>query len=169
MTTKRGALLIAAVAATLLLSACSSPDTDDRRVTDARTSRWDENAGAPEASAFMHVTAPKGATEVKGAVQINPQEDIYLLSFVTSEKNAEGIAADLRPEEPLKVKKADFAPDGELFRHLGLAEPQTLKGARSAGVCPPCVKDDRRKKVQWIDIYVQALKDDQARVYLKAF
>ncbi|MFF5026481.1 hypothetical protein ACWCPJ_29280 [Streptomyces collinus] len=169
MTTKRGALLVAAVAATFLLSACSGPETDDRRVTDGRTSRWDENAGATETSAFMHVTAPKGATEVKGAVQINPQEDIYLLSFVTSEKNAEGIAADLRPEEPLKVKKVDFAPDGELFRHLGLAEPQTLKGSRSAGVCPPCVKDDRRKKVQWIDIYVQTLKDGQARVYLKAF
>lgn len=169
MTTRRGALLIAAVAATFLLSACSGPDTDDRRVTDGRTSRWDGNAGAPEASAFMHVAAPKGATEVKGAVQINPQEDIYLLSFVTSEKNAEGIAADLRPEEPLKARKVDFAPDGELFRHLGLAEPQTLKGARSAGACPPCVKDVRRKKVQWIDIYVQALKDDQARVYLKAF
>ncbi|MGW4272721.1 hypothetical protein ACWEGQ_10230 [Streptomyces seoulensis] len=169
MTIKRGALLTAAVAATLLLSACSTPDTDDRRATDGRASRWDENAGAPEASAFMNVTAPKGATEVKGAVQINPQEDIYLLSFVTSEKNAEGIAADLRPEEPLKVKTADFAPDGELFWHLQLAEPQTLKGARSAGVCPPCVKDDRRKNVQWIDIYVQALEDDQARVYLKAF
>ncbi|MGW0086895.1 hypothetical protein [Streptomyces sp. NPDC003393] len=169
MTTKRGALLIAAVAATFLLSACSGGDTGDRRATDRSTSRWDENAGAPEASAFMHVTAPKGATEVKGAVQINPQEDIYLLSFVTSEKNAEGIAADLRPEEPLKVKKADFTPDGDLFRHLGLAEPQTLKGARSAGVCPPCVKDDRRKTVQWIDIYVQTLKGDKARVYLKAF
>ncbi|BAC71461.1 hypothetical protein Save01_06851 [Streptomyces avermitilis] len=169
MTIKRGTPLIAALAATLLLSACSSPDTDDRRVTDGRTSQWDKNAGAPEASAFMNVTAPKAATEVKGAVQINPQEDIHLLSFVTSEKNAEGIARDLRSEEPLKANKADFAPDGELFKHLGLAEPQTLKGARSAGVCPPCVKDDRRKKVQWIDIYVQALKDDQARVYLKAF
>ncbi len=138
-------------------------------MTDGRTARWDENAGAPEASAFMNVTAPEGATEVKGAVRINPQEDVYLLSFVTSEKNAEGIAADLRPEEPLKVKKVDFAPDGELFQHLGLAEPQTLKGARSAGACPPCVKDDRRKKVQWIDIYVQALEGHRARVYLKAF
>ncbi|MCF4135687.1 hypothetical protein L1856_00190 [Streptomyces sp. Tue 6430] len=136
MTIRRGALLSAAVAAIFLLFACSSPDTDDRRATDGRTSRWDENAGAPEASAFMNVTAPKGATEVKGAVQINPQEDIYLLSFVTSEKNAEGVAADLLPEEPLKVKKVDFAPDGELFEHLGLAEPQTLEGARSAGVCP---------------------------------
>jgi hypothetical protein len=169
VTIKRSAPLIAALTATLLLSACSSPDTNDRRVTDGRTLQWDKNAGAPEASVFMNVTAPQGATEVKGAVQINPQEDIYLLSFVTSEKKAEGIAADLRSEEPLKVKKVDFAPDGELFKHLGLAEPQTLKGTRSAGVCPPCVKDDRRKKVQWIDIYVQALKDDQARVYLKAF
>ncbi|WP_312038361.1 hypothetical protein [Streptomyces galbus] len=169
MTTTRGALLVVAAAAALLLSACSGPDTDEHHATDGRTSRWDENAGAPEASAFMNVTVPEGATEVKGAVQINPQEDIYLLSFVTGERNAEGIAADLRPEEPLNTKKVDFPPDGELFEHLGLAEPQTLKGARSAGACPPCVKDDRRRKVQWIDIYVQALGDDRARVYLKAF
>ncbi|MFF6994789.1 hypothetical protein ACFY93_07485 [Streptomyces sp. NPDC008313] len=168
MTTRRGALLIAAVATTLLLSACSGPDTDDH-VTDGRTSVWDENAGAPEVSAFMNVTVPKDATEVKGAVQINPQEDLYILTFVTSEKTAEGIAADLHPQEPLKAEKVDFARDGDLFTHLGLAEPQTLKGARSAGVCPPCVNDHRRKKVQWIDIYVHTLKDDRARVYLKAF
>ncbi|WP_432170708.1 hypothetical protein [Streptomyces sp. 1222.5] len=169
MTITRGGPLIAALAATLLLAACSGPDPDDPGVTDGRASHWDENAGAPEASAFMNVKAPRGATEVKGAVQINPQEDIYLLSFVTTEKNVERIAKDLLSDEPLKAKKVDFAPDGELFKHLGLAEPQTVKGARSGGVCPSCVTDDRRKKVQWIDIYVQPLKGDQARVYLKAF
>ncbi|MFD3476364.1 hypothetical protein [Streptomyces sp. NPDC058695] len=138
-------------------------------MTEGRDWHWDKEAGAAEASAFMNVAVPKGATQSKGAVQINPQEDIYLLSFVTSVKNAESIAEDLHSEEPLKDKTKDFAPEGERFGHLGLTEPQTLKGARWTGVCPPCVKDYRRKKVQWIDLYVQSLKAEQARVYLQAF
>jgi hypothetical protein len=31
------------------------------------------------------------------------------------------------------------------------------------------VKDTRRKRVQWIEIYVQSLEADRARVYLQAF
>jgi hypothetical protein len=166
---RHAAHLFAALASVLLLASCSSSDGDDRRVTEGRDWHWDKAAGAAEASAFMNVAVPKDATQSKGAVQINPQENIYLLSFVTNEKNAESIAEDLRSEEPLKVKTKDFAPEGERFGHLGLAEPQTLEGARWTGVCPPCVKDDRRKKVQWIDIYVQTLKADKARVYLQAF
>ncbi|MFD5079686.1 hypothetical protein [Streptomyces sp. NPDC058371] len=166
---RRGAHFFAALATALLLASCSSSDGGDRRVAEGRDWQWDKEAGAAEASAFMNVSVPEDTTGVKGAVQINPQEDIYLLSFVTREKNAEDIAKDLHSEEPLKAKKKDFAPEGERFEHLGLAEPQTVKGTRWAGVCPPCVSDDRRRKVQWIEIYVQPLKGDQARVYLQAF
>ncbi|MFD7610080.1 hypothetical protein [Streptomyces sp. NPDC059828] len=155
--------------AVLLLASCSGRDGDDGRVVEGRDWHWDTKAGAVEASAFMNVAVPGDATQAKGAVQVNPQEDVYHLSFVTSEKNAEGIAEDLRPQEPLKARAKDFAPEGERFGHLGLPEPQTLKGARWAGVCPPCVHDDRRKKVQWIEVHVQRLKGDQARVYLQAF
>jgi len=177
VTSKRGIHLIAALATALLISACSGSGsgsgsgtgTSSRHGTDGRASRWDAKAGPAEVSAFMHVAVPAGAAEAKGAVQINPREDVYLLSFVTSEKNAEKIAKDLRSGDPLKAQKAKFAPEGERFRHLGLVEPQTLKGVRWAGVCPPCVKDDRRRKMQWIEIYVEALKDDRARVYLQAF
>ncbi|MFC9754873.1 hypothetical protein [Streptomyces sp. NPDC056921] len=169
MKIRRGAHFLAALAAVVLLASCSGSDGDDRRVTEGRDWHWDKNAGVPQASAFMNVTVPKDATQTKGAVQINPQEDIYLLSFVTSEKNAEGIAEDLHSGDPLKAQKKNFVPDRERFKHLGLAEPQTLAGTRWAGVCPPCVNDDRRKKVQWIDVYVQALKDDRVRVYLQAF
>ncbi|WP_367323624.1 hypothetical protein [Streptomyces sp. HUAS ZL42] len=166
---RRGAHLLAALATVLLLASCSSSDGGDRRVSEGRDWHWDKEAGAAEASAFMNVAVPDGATQTKGAVQVNPQEDIYLLSFVTTGKNADGIAEDLRSEEPLKAQKKDFAPEGERFAHLGLPEPQTLKEARWAGVCPPCVNDDRRKKVQWIEIYVQTLKGDQARGCLQAF
>ncbi|WP_329412780.1 hypothetical protein OG802_21520 [Streptomyces sp. NBC_00704] len=137
-------------------------------MTEGRDWRWDEEAGASEAAAFMNVAIPEGAAQTKGAVQLNPQEDVYLLTFVTSEKTAEDIAEDLRSGEPLHVRKGDSA-EGECFAHLGLPEPQTLKGARWAGVCPPCVHDDRRGKVQWIDIYVETLGTDRARVCLQAF
>jgi hypothetical protein len=168
VTIRRGAHMLAALATVLLLVSCSGSDQDDRRVTEGRDWQWDEKAGASDASAFMNVAIPEGATQTKGAVQLDPQEDVYLLTFVTSEKTAEDIAKDLRPEEPLRVRKGDSS-EGERFGHLGLPEPQTLKGARWAGVCPPCVNDDRRKKVQWIDIYVETLKADQARVCLQAF
>ncbi|MFE0730385.1 hypothetical protein ACFW2X_19450 [Streptomyces antibioticus] len=168
MTIRRGAHILAALAAVLFLVSCSGSGQDDRRATEGRDWQWDKKADAAETSAFMNVAVPEGATEAKGAIQLNPQEDIYLLTFVTSEKTAEAIAEDLLSEEPLRVRKGDSA-EGERFGHLGLPEPQTLKGVRWAGVCPPCVKDGRRSKVQWIDIYVQTLKADRARVYLQAF
>ncbi|SMF15456.1 hypothetical protein SAMN02745830_01904 [Streptomyces sp. Amel2xC10] len=122
-----------------------------------------------EVVAFMNVVVPEGATEAKGAVQVNPREDVYLLSFVTSEENAEDLAEDLRSEKPLEDRKVDFAPQGERFGHLGLPEPETVDGARWVGVCPPCVGDERRSKMQWIEVYVQAVAQGRARVYLQAF
>ncbi|MFD7546324.1 hypothetical protein ACFV0R_08645 [Streptomyces sp. NPDC059578] len=130
-----------ALTTALLLTACSSAAGDDDRATGA-----------------------------KGAVQINPREDIYLLSFITRDKQAEDIAKDLRSEKPVRARKQDVVPEDELFGHLGLAEPQTLPGTRWAGVCPPCVGDHRRKRVQWIETYLQPLKEgDRTRVYLYAF
>ncbi|MEU6662365.1 hypothetical protein [Streptomyces sp. NPDC046821] len=166
---RRAARIFVALAGVLLVGSCSGSDAGDRRVTEGRDWHWDKTAGVTEAAAFMNVAVPEGATQAKGAVQVNPQEDVYLLSFVTSGKNAEDIAHDLHSEHPLKARKKDFAPEGERFGHFGLPEPQTLKSVRSAGVCPPCVKDARRKNVQWIDIYVQAVGAGQARVYLQAF
>lgn len=167
---RRGAPLLAALAAALLLSSCSGSDGDGRKGPERSVGQgWDEDAGAAEVAAFMRVAVPADATQTKGAVQLNPREDVYLLSFVTTEEKAEGIAADLHASEPLKARKKDFAPEGERFGHLGLPEPQTLTGARWAGVCPPCADDTRRARVQWIEIYVQSLEPDRARVYLQAF
>ncbi|MFH9202769.1 hypothetical protein ACH4KT_35825 [Streptomyces anulatus] len=161
--------LLAVLGAALLLTSCSSADGDDHRTTDGRTSRWGKDLGAPEASAFMQLEVPKSATEVKGAVQINPQEDIYLLSFVTDEKTAVRVAEDLRPEKPLRARNENLPSPTELFGHLGLAEPQSKKGVRWAGVCPPCVGDSRRTEVQWIEIHVLELDAGATRVYLQAF
>ncbi|WP_254876455.1 hypothetical protein [Streptomyces sp. CAI-85] len=168
MTICRGARFFAALAAVVCLTACSGADAGGASASDERWPQWDESGGVAEVVAFMNVAVPEGATEAKGAIQINPQEDIFLLSFVTDEEKAEDIAEDLVSEEPLRVRKGDSA-EGERFGHLGLSEPQTLKEVRWAGVCPPCVNDGRRPKVQWIDIYVETLKAGRARVYLQAF
>ncbi|MFC9248756.1 hypothetical protein ACFT7S_33420 [Streptomyces sp. NPDC057136] len=125
--------------------------------------------GAAEASTFMKVRVPEGAKEVKGAVQVNPQEDVYLLSFVTDESAAVRIAGELRSETPLRTRNHDLPPATDLFGHLGLAEPQTRKGARWAGVCPPCVGDKRRSAVAWIEIHVLELDAGNTRVYMQAF
>ncbi|MET8227781.1 hypothetical protein [Streptomyces sp. NPDC005301] len=86
----------------VLLASRTGPDGGDRLAAEGRDWHWDEQAGAAEASAFMRVAVPEDATGTKGAVQINPQEDVYLLTFVNSVKNAERVAGDLRSEEPLK-------------------------------------------------------------------
>ncbi|MEU5284748.1 hypothetical protein N7925_25585 [Streptomyces sp. CA-278952] len=161
--------LLAVLGAALLLTSCSNADGGDHRTTDGRASRWEKALGAPEASAFMQLEVPKSASEVKGAVQINPREDIYLLSFVTDEKTAVRVAEDLRLEEPLRVRNENLPSPTELFGHLGLAEPQSKKGVRWAGVCPPCVGDSRRTEVQWIEIHILELDAGTTRVYLQAF
>ncbi|MGP3636024.1 hypothetical protein ACTU45_22150 [Streptomyces sp. 24-1644] len=134
-----------------------------------RTSHWGKGMGAAEASAFMKVKVPEGAKEVKGAVRVNPQEDIHLLSFVTDEKTAVRVAEDLRPGKSLRTRKHDLPPAAELFGHLGLPEPQSQKGARWAGVCPPCAGDMRRSGVGWIEIHVLERDADNTRVYMQAF
>jgi hypothetical protein len=47
---------------------CSGCDQGDGQVTDGRDYQWDKEAGAPDASAFMNVAIPDGATQTKGAV-----------------------------------------------------------------------------------------------------
>ncbi|MFD4370190.1 hypothetical protein [Streptomyces sp. NPDC058486] len=47
---------------------------------------------------------PEGATEVKGAVRVQPQANVYLLSFITSERTAKTITEDLHPDSPLAVE-----------------------------------------------------------------
>lgn len=151
----------------LLLASCSTGPQD--RVTRDPYPYREPGAGAREAADFMKVQVPAGATEVKGAVQTNLQEDVYILSFRTDRATAIEIATDLRPEKPPTAWNVSVTPASELFGHLGLPEPDTLKGSLWAGVCPPCVKDYRRRNVAWVDIYIETLNADQARVYLHAF
>lgn len=121
--------LLAVLGAALLLTSCSRADGDDHRTTDGRTSRWEKDLGAPEASAFMQLEVPKNATEVKGAVQINPQEDIYLLSFVTDEKTAVEVAEDLRPEKPLRVRNENPRPPRS---SSGISASPSLRAVRTS-------------------------------------
>ncbi len=157
----------------LLLSGCSVPGGD---VTVSRTeptlgSNWDEEAGAPEVAAFMRIDVPADATEVKGAVAVNPQEDNYLLSFVTSERAAERLAGDLHSPDPLEPSHVapTTSAGNALWRHLGLTPPDRLRKTRWVGVCPPCVVKHGRGRVQWIEMYVHAEGEGRSRVYVQAF
>ncbi|MBW5485804.1 hypothetical protein GPJ59_29020 [Streptomyces bambusae] len=132
---------------------------------------WVKDAGAPEAAGFMRVQVPGGATEVKGAVQDGFQDSVYLLSFAAPTVDAETFTADLRPEGGLRaitpVSSADSV-NAELWAHVGLPDPATQERVREGSVCPPCIGDGRRSKVQGIDIDVQDLGGGRSRVYLRA-
>jgi hypothetical protein len=118
--------VLAALFSALLIASCSTGDPG--RVTrNDPYPYWKKGAGAAEAAGFMKIQVPEGATEVKGAVQVNPQEDSYILTFRTDSATAARIAKDLRSEDPPAPWRSSFSPKRERFRHLGLAEPQTLK------------------------------------------
>ncbi|MCH0543169.1 hypothetical protein I3F58_27175 [Streptomyces sp. MUM 203J] len=117
----------------------------------------------------MKVQIPGGATEVKGAVRVQPQENVYMLSFVTDPKTAESMVDDLQPDHPLEAVKFASSLTGDGFKHLGLKPPQDIKGVRAASACPPCVGDSRRSHIQAIEIHVGDAAGNRVRVYLAAF
>ncbi|MFD3554389.1 hypothetical protein ACFWWA_20145 [Streptomyces goshikiensis] len=167
------AIRIASAATTALL-ALSATACGGSGAPNARSGGpvWAEGQGATEAIGFMRVQTPSSATEMKGAVQHGFQDTTYLLSFAASTGDAETFIADLHPEEALR---ANTPRDSKTYTtitpwsHLGLPEPETQQKVRTASVCPPCIKDERRSAVQSITIFVQDVGDGRARVYLKAF
>ncbi|MGW7265026.1 hypothetical protein [Streptomyces sp. NPDC054842] len=95
MNTRRRTHLVAVLVTGGLLASCTGSDGDDHRAAEGRDRHWDKEAGAAEASAFMRGAVPEDATGTGGAVRINPQQDVHPLSFVTSGRKGERIAADL--------------------------------------------------------------------------
>ncbi|GGR31317.1 hypothetical protein [Streptomyces roseolus] len=159
----------AALAVALALGGCTSAPSE-RTPRTTPSSSWEKGAGAPEAAAFMKVRIPEGATEVEGAVRVQPQEKVYLLSFVTSERTAKTITEDLHPDHPLAVEgPSSSSLSGDGYRHLGLTPPQELKSVRTTSACPPCTGDSRRRHVQGIEIHVGEVPGDRVRVYLTAY
>ncbi|QES17246.1 hypothetical protein DEJ45_07660 [Streptomyces venezuelae] len=153
----------------MALGGCTSAPSG-RTTRTAPSSSWENGAGATEAAAFMKIQIPKGATEVNGAVRVQPQEKVYLLSFVTSERTAKTITEDLHPDYPLAVEgPSSSSLSGDGFRHLGLTPPQELKSVRTTSACPPCVDDSRRRHIQGIEIHISEVPGDRVRVYLTAY
>jgi len=153
----------------LTLGGCTSAPSDHVTRT-APSAGWEKGAGAPEAAAFMKIQIPQGATEVKGAVRVQPQENVYLLSFVTSEQTAEAVTKDLHPDYPLAVEgPSSSSLSGDGFEHLDLTPPQELNSVRTTSACPPCVGDSRRSHVQGIEIHIGEVTDHRVRVYLAAY
>ncbi|WP_412074872.1 hypothetical protein ACLF6K_01765 [Streptomyces xanthophaeus] len=167
-------LASAAVTVLLALSATSCTDSGSGDASESRRGGpvWVEGQGATEAAAFMRVQTPASATEVKGAVQQGFQDTTYLIAFTAATADAETFVADLRPGEALRAhppREPKTYITTTPWSHLGLPEPETEQKVRSASVCPPCIKDERRSTVQAINIFVQDIGDGRARVYLKAF
>lgn len=158
----------AALAAGLALGGCTSAPSDRVTRTASSSPRWKEGAGAPEAAAFMKIQIPEGATEVKGAVRIQTQENV--MSFVTSARTAEAIAEDPHPDYPLAVEgPSPWSLSGDGFRHLDLTPPQELESVRTTSACPPCVGDSRGRHVQGIEIHLGEVSGNRLRVHLAAY
>ncbi|APE20418.1 hypothetical protein vnz_04970 [Streptomyces venezuelae] len=85
----RGSFFVALISA-LVLTSCSTGAPGSAR--ESTYPYWEKGAGATEAAAFMKIQIPKGATDVKGAVQVNPREDMYILSFRTGKATAAQVA-----------------------------------------------------------------------------
>lgn len=162
----RNALL--AVSGSLLFAACAlSPGgIEAKRVT---YPYWEKGDGPVKTAAYMMIRIPPGATEVKSALQVQPQENLRLLSFVTEEKTAEAIAEDLRLGSPLEPVPAGDPLSGDGFKHLGIKAPQDVPGVREAQVCPPCSEDTRRDHLQVVEIQIGPEPQGRARVYLTAY
>ncbi|MEU6862329.1 hypothetical protein ABZ924_03460 [Streptomyces sp. NPDC046876] len=142
------------------------PEPKDNR---AVAPRWLEGVGGKEAAAYLRVTVPADAEDVKGAAVDGWDADSYLLSFTVPHAEAEAIAADLRLDQPLEHQPPlpPREPPGPVsFAHLGLPSPDTVPNARTGSVCPPCVGDERRPKLQSIGITLQDLGGGITRVYL---
>ncbi|MGI5481244.1 hypothetical protein [Streptomyces lavendofoliae] len=159
----------AAVGATVLLLGACTAGHGGRVAGEERYPYWQEGAGAAEAAAFMKLRMPAGADEVKGAVRVQPQERVYLLSFLTDEKTARSVADDLRPDHPLEAQGLSSSLSGDGFEHLGLTPPQEVEGARSTSACPPCAGDGRRAHVQAVEMHVVDGAAGRVRVYLAAY
>lgn len=173
--TSSRAIRIASAAVPVLLALSATACTDSGSgAPKARSGGpvWVEGQRATEAVGFMRVQTPTGATEVKGAVQHGFQDTTYLIAFTAPTADAETFIADLHPEEALR---ANLPRDPKTYTtitpwsHLGLPEPETEQKVRTASVCPPCIKDERRSTVQSITIFIQEIGDGRSRVYLKAF
>ncbi|MET8574773.1 hypothetical protein [Streptomyces sp. NPDC005012] len=156
------------LAGSLLFAACT-PSPADVQVKRVTYPYWEKGDGPQKTAAHMAIRIPPGATEVKSALQVQPQEDLHLLSFVTEEKTAEAIAEDLRLETPLEPMLGDDPLSGDGFKHLGIKAPQDVPGVREAQVCPPCIRDTRRDHLQVVEIQLGAEAQGRTRVYLTTY
>ncbi|GAA2635881.1 hypothetical protein GCM10009863_60490 [Streptomyces axinellae] len=134
---------------------------------------WKKDVTAHDVSREMGLEIPDGAERRRAAWQENPREDILLLSFQLPSRQLPPFAEKLDLETPLAEPGPDSAPDSGTgaaapFGHLGLPEPETVKGVRKGSSCPPCTGNKKARVGYW-EIFTQPLEKERARVYLRAF
>ncbi|MEV7729602.1 hypothetical protein AB0P15_33520 [Streptomyces sp. NPDC087917] len=114
----------------------------------------------------MRVRTPAGAADVTGAVRHGFQDTTYPIAFTAPTVDAETFVTDLRPEDALRIdapRDPKTYTTATLWAHLGLPEPETEQKVRTASVCPPCIKDERRPAVQSITAFVQEIGHGRSR------
>ncbi|MGA5195862.1 hypothetical protein [Streptomyces exfoliatus] len=127
--------------------------------------------------AHCRTTAPISPEKSAKAIE----EDVEPSATRDGGHAAESTSAAVMEFGPKDGFGTDGKPESALGRLAGRREEQvtmlmvraasrrTPKGTRWTGVCPPCVGDDRRRAVAWIDVYVYDVTGGKARVHLQAF
>ncbi|MDK9498282.1 hypothetical protein QEZ40_003233 [Streptomyces katrae] len=151
-----GALLVSAG----LVTGCTGGSVQSRDV-----SQWVDGVSAEDIARSMQVRVPASASDVKAAYQKGFQDDQLLLAFVLPAAEVDGFLAQLKPTEPVKAGPKSFAGPEPVapFAHIGLPEPDSVAGVRTAQVCAPCAGD-----VDFMHVAVAQVDERTSRVYLQA-
>ncbi|MFH7598330.1 hypothetical protein WDV06_25020 [Streptomyces racemochromogenes] len=126
---------------------------------------WREEVTVGEVVQRLQVGVPASASDLRSAYQKGFQDDALLLAFVLPTADVDAFLAQLKPQEPVKARTKSFAGPEPVapFAHLGLPEPDSVPGVRTAQVCAPCAGE-----VDFMHVAVVRLDEKSSRVYLQA-
>ncbi|WP_405805195.1 hypothetical protein [Streptomyces sp. NBC_01187] len=162
-------VVLALVALTAVLIALPGGGADEGVADSSRGGpQWEKGVTAGDVGRQLGVEVPEGARQRRAGLQVNPQEDVLLLSFQLPRDELGPFVEKLALEDPLKKLEPIDAekPSAAPFGHLKLPEPETLDQVRKGSVCPPCA-GNKKSRVQSLEIFTQPLGKERVRVYLR--
>ncbi|MFJ8213304.1 hypothetical protein [Streptomyces sp. NPDC096033] len=126
---------------------------------------WVDGVTTAEVVRTLQVGVPASASDLRSAYQKGFQDDALLLAFVLPTADVDGFLAELKTQEPVKAGPKSFAGPEPVapFAHVGLPEPDSVPGVRTAQVCAPCAGE-----VDFMHVAVARLDEKTSRVYLQA-
>ncbi|MEU3050487.1 hypothetical protein [Streptomyces sp. NPDC006984] len=152
---------------TALVAGCSGAAESRTPATDrssGQVSHWVDTATVESVAETLHVRIPATATEAKAAHLAGLQDDGLIMAFVLPTAEVDAFVAQLKPEEPLSLRKQALARNtnpSTPFSHLGLPEPDLSAKVREGQVCAPC-----EDNLDWLKIAVTQVDARTSRVYL---